>query len=159
MDERPDPALDWSTPDGLRAITGELEGRLPGYRAPAAFAVALSPATSQPEWEFPHVNAPGGRHALAAVVIATVADHDGSTATVPLTSAHLDAAITSLQPAEACPDLDHPNLAAWRAAARALEDNPAREAVLVWVADLDDPVSSDADGEMRATFEDLHPRT
>ena len=50
-------------------------------------------------------------------------------------------------------------LAAWREASRMLEDNPAREAVAVFVADLDDPVSSEADGEMRATFEGLHPRS
>lgn len=151
--------LDWSTPDGLAAITEHLAGRLDGYRAPVAHAVAVSPASSDPVWELPHVNAPGGRHGLPAVVLATILGHDGSTATVPLTSAQLTAAIESLSPAEACRELDHPNLAAWREASRMLEDNPAREAVAVFVADLDDPVSSEADGEMRATFEGLHPRS
>lgn len=151
--------LDWSTPDGLAAIGDHLAARIPGYARPVAWSLALSPATSDPEWDLPHVNAPGGRHALPAVVLATVTGHDATTATLPVTATQLDAAITSLAPAEACTSLDHPNLAAWRAAARALADNPAREAVLVWVADLDDPVSSDVDGQVRATFEEHHPRT
>ena len=39
-----------------------------------------------------------------------------------------------------------------------LEGNPAREARAVFVADLDDPVSSEADGSMRATFEGHAPQ-
>ena len=35
--------------------------------------------------------------------------------------------------------------------------NPARTLVAVFVADLDDPVSSEADGAMRATFEGHAP--
>lgn len=150
---------DWSTPEGLAAIAAHLRSQIDGYRDPVAWSLALSPATSDPEWELAHINRPGGRHALPAVVLATVLGHDGSTATLPVRSDQLDAAITSLAPAEACTSLDHPNLAAWRAAAQALADNPVREAVLVWVADLDDPVSSDADGEMRAAIEGLHPRS
>lgn len=151
--------LDWSTPEGLAAIKDHLASQIDGWRTPVAFGLALSPATSDPEWELGHVNAPGGRHGLAAVVLATILDHDGSTATLPVGSAHLDAAITSLEPAEACTAMDHPNLADWRRVRAALEGNPGRELVAVFVADLDDPVSSDADGELRATFEGLHPST
>ena len=39
----------------------------------------------------------------------------------------------------------------------AARDNPARELVAVFVADLDDPISSDVDGAMRASFEHHHP--
>ena len=38
-----------------------------------------------------------------------------------------------------------------------LDGNPARTAVAVFVADLDDPVGSEADGSMRATFEGHAP--
>lgn len=153
------PQLDWSTPDGLAAIARHLGDRIEGYRPPVAHALAVSSATSDLDWQLPHVNEPGGRHGLAAVVLATVLGHDGSTATLPLTSAHLDAAIESLEPAEACREIQHANLDAWREARRLLDDNPAREVVAVFVADLDDPVSSEADGEMRGTFEGLHPRS
>ena len=69
----------------------------------------------------------------------------------------LAAAVESLAPAQACTAVDHPNLAAWRAALADLEGNPAREAVAVFVADLHDPVTSEADGSMRATFEGHAP--
>ena len=150
--------LDWSTPDGLVAIREYLAARIDGWRQPVAYAVALSPASSSPEWLFAHVNAPGGRHALPAVVLATVLGHDGSTATVPLSRSQLAAAVESLAPAEACTSLDHPNLAAWREVLHELDGNPAREAQAVFVADLDDPVTSVADGSMRALFEGHAPQ-
>ncbi|KGN36627.1 hypothetical protein [Knoellia subterranea] len=150
--------LDWSTPDGLVAIREHLASRIEGWRPPVAYAVALSPASSSPEWEFAHVNEPGGRHGLPAVVMATVLGHDGSTATLDVTVSQLAAAVESLLPAEACTELDHPNLAAWRSALADLESNPARSVVAVFVADLDDPVTSEADGAMRATFEGHAPQ-
>lgn len=149
--------LDWSTPDGLAAIAEHLAARIEGWRTPVAHAVALSPASSSPEWVLPHVNGPGGRHGLPAVVLATVLRHDGSTATLPLSPAALTAAIESLAPAEACTEVEHPNLAAWRQVLRELEGNPAREAAAVFVADLDDPVTSEADASVRATFEGHEP--
>ena len=151
-------ALDWSTPDGLAAIRAHLAARIDGWRQPVAYAVGLSSASSSPEWVFAHVNAPGGRHALPAVVLATVLGHDGTTASLPLSRAQLAAAVESLAPAEACTALDHPNLAAWRAVLAELDGNPAREAQAVFVADLDDPVTSEADGSMRATFEGHAPQ-
>jgi len=149
--------LDWSTPDGLAAIREHLAERIDGWRQPVAHAVGLSPASSSPEWVFAHVNAPGGAHGLPAVVLASVLKHDGSTATLPLSRSALAAAVESLAPAEACTSLDHPNLTAWREVLAELDGNPAREAQAVFVADLDDPVTSEADGSMRATFEGHAP--
>ena len=149
--------LDWSTPEGLAAITDHLAARVEGWRQPVAHAVGVSSASSSPEWEFAHINTPGGRHGLPAVVLATVLGHDGSTATLDLTTSELSAAIESLEPAEACTTLEHPNLAAWRVALAEARSNPARTLVAVFVADLEDPVSSEADGAMRATFEGHAP--
>jgi len=150
--------LHWSTPDGLDAIRDHLAARLADWRPPVAFAVALSPASSSPEWVFPHVNVPGGRHGLPAVALATVLEHDGTTASLAVSKAQLAAAVESLAPAEACTSLQHPNLAAWREVLTELEGNPAREAKAVFVADLDDPVTSEVDGSMRATFEGHAPQ-
>jgi hypothetical protein len=149
--------LDWSTPEGLAAIRDHLAARLDAWHPPVAHAVGLSPASSSPEWVFAHVNAPDGTHGLPAVVLATILGHDGSTATLPLGRGELAAAVESLAPAEACTALEHPNLAAWRSVLAELDGNPAREAVAVFVADLDDPVTSEADGSMRATFEGHTP--
>ncbi|CAN7315589.1 hypothetical protein [Knoellia sp. LjRoot47] len=149
--------LDWSTPEGLAAIKDHLAAQIEGWRPPVAYAVGLSPASSSVEWVFPHVNVPGGRHSLPAVVLATILGHDGSTATLDLTTSQLAAAVESLEPAQACTTLDHPNLAAWGEALAEASSNPARSLVAVYVADLEDPVSSEADGAMRATFEGHAP--
>ncbi len=150
--------LDWSTPDGLAAIRAHLTARIDGWRQPVAHAVGLSPASSSPEWVFAHVNHPGGAHGLAAVVLATVIGHDGSTATLVVSRSQLAAAVESLEPARACTSVEHPNLAAWQQVLLELEGNPAREAQAVFVADLGDPVTSEADGSMRASFEGHAPQ-
>ena len=141
---------DWTSPDGLKAIKESVAATIPGWRAPIAYAVGLSSASSSPEPDFPHVNRPGGGHHLPAVVLAKVVGHDGSTATLELTSAQLEATVESLAPAEACTVVDHPNLAAWRQILGELRSNPARTAYAVFIEDLDDPVTSEADGALRA---------
>lgn len=151
--------MDWSTPAGLAAIKEHLTRRIDGWRQPVAWAVGITSASSDPSWQLPHVNAPGGSHGLAAVVLASVLRHDGSTATLDVSPEQLAAAAEGLSPAQACTQVEHPNLAAWHGLLAEIEGNPVRELVAIFVADLDDPASSDADGEMRATFEDLHPRT
>lgn len=150
--------MDWSTPEGLAAIRAHLAERLDGWTPPVAWAVGITPATSDPDVQFPHVNLPGGSHGLAAVVLASVLRHDGATATLDVSVDQLQAAVEGLEPAQACTTVEHPNIGAWRGLLTEARDNPARELVAVFVADLDDPVSSDADGEMRAGFEGLHPR-
>jgi hypothetical protein len=149
--------LDWSTPDGLAAIRDHLAGRIGGWREPVAYAVAVSSASSSPEWTFPHVNGPGGGHGLSAVVLATILGHDGSTATLGVSRADLETAVESLAPAEACTSVPHPNLWAWREALLELDSNPARTAVAVFVADLRDPVTSAADASLRVLVEGATP--
>ncbi len=149
--------VDWSTPEGLAEIARRLAGAIDGWRDPVMYAVGLSSATSSPEWEFPHVNAPPSGTPLPAAVLATVLRHDGSTATVELTTSQLEAAVESLAPAEACTSREHPNLEAWRALLTDARANPARVAVAVFVADADDPVTSEADGAMRLLVEGHHP--
>lgn len=151
--------LDWSTPAGLAAIKAHLAERIDGWTPPVAWAVGITPASSDPEVQFPHVNLPGGSHGLAAVVLASVLRHDGSTATLDVSAEQVRAAVDGLAPAQACAEVEHPNLAAWQGLLTEAGDNPARALVAVFVADLDDPVGSDADGQMRAGFEGLHPRT
>lgn len=140
---------DWSTPEGLAAIKEALAATIDGWSPPVAYAVGISPASSSPELEFPHVNAPGGTHGLPAVVLAKLLGHANGTQTYELSKQQLEAAVETLRPAEACTSLDHPNLAAWRTVLAELEANPARTAYAVFVADLDDPVESEADATLR----------
>jgi len=143
---------DWSTPEGLKAIKEAVAATIPGWQPPAAYAVGLSSASSSPEPEFPHVNAPGGAHNLPGVVLAKVLGHDGTTATIELTAGQLETAVEALAPAEACTSVDHPNLAAWRHVLGELRSNPARTAYAVYVGDVGDVVSSEADAALRTHF-------
>jgi hypothetical protein len=140
---------DWSTPEGLAAIKDALAATIEGWEPPVAYAVGISSASSSPELEFPHVNAPGGNHGLPAVVLAKLLGHANGSQTYELSRAQLEAAVETLRPAEACTTLEHPNLAAWRTVLGELGANPARTAYAVFVADLDDPVGSEADATLR----------
>jgi hypothetical protein len=140
---------DWSTPEGLAAIKDALASTIDGWQPPVAYAVGISPASSSPELEFPHVNAPGGTHGLPAVVLAKLLGHTSGSQTYELTRPELEAAVETLRAAEACTTLEHPNLAAWRTVLAELDANPARTAYAVFVGDLDDPVESEADATLR----------
>ncbi|WP_435771554.1 pyridoxamine 5'-phosphate oxidase family protein [Nocardioides sp. SYSU DS0651] len=139
-----DPLDEWSTLDGLARIRRRLEDQIDGYRPPVGHGVAL-------DGDFLHVNAPGGTHGLPAVVLATVLKHDGSTATLDVSRQQLTEAITALAPAAACTEVDHPNLAAWRAVRDRLEERGGR-VVAVFVQSADDPVSSAADERLRGAW-------
>jgi predicted pyridoxine 5'-phosphate oxidase superfamily flavin-nucleotide-binding protein len=137
-----DPMDEWASLEGLKAVRQRLEGVIDGWRPPVAWGIAL-------DGEAGHVNAPGGSHGLASVVLATVLKHDGATATLEVSRAQLGEAIRALEPAEACTEVPHPNLAAWRALAASYDE---RGGVLeaVFVRDLADPVTSPADEALRA---------
>ena len=140
---------DWSTPEGLAAIRDQLASTIEGWQPPVAYGVGLSPASSSPELEFPHVNPPGGRPGLAAVVLAKVVGHASGNATYELSRPQLEAAVETLRHAEACTSLAHPNLAAWRQVLHELDGNPARTAYAVFVGDLDEPAASEAEATLR----------
>jgi hypothetical protein len=140
---------DWSTPEGIAAIKQALAATIEGWQDPAAYAVGISSASSSPELEFPHVNAPGAAHGLPGVVLAKLLGHASGTQTYELSRPQLEAAVQTLEPAQACTSVDHPNLAAWRTVLGELESNPARTAYAVFVGDLDDPVESEADATLR----------
>ncbi len=148
--------LDWSTPDGLAAIKDHLSAKIEGWRPPVAYAVGLSSASSSAEWDFGHVNAPGAGTACRPSCWRPCWDTTGR----PPPGADDLAARRRRRVARAgrgLHELDHPNLAAWRVALAEAASNPARTLVAVFVADLDDPVASEADGAMRATFEGHTP--
>lgn len=138
----------WSTPEEIAAARQTIAASIDGWQEPAAFAVGISSATSSAETEFPHVNNVGAG-LLPALVMAKTIGYSSGTLTHELTTHELEHAIAGLAPAEACTAYEHPNLAAWRSILAELRTNPARTAVVVFIASLDDPVSSEADGSLR----------
>lgn len=149
--------MDWSTPEGLEAIREHLAARIDGYAPPEVFAVGITPASSSAEIEFPHLNVDSG--GLPAVVLATIIGHTSGSQTYDLSATELATAIQALEPVEAYTAVDHPNLAAWRELHAEVSANPARSIVAVFIADLDDPVGSDADATLRGLLAGHTPVT
>ena len=104
------------------------------------------------EYEFPVINV--GDHYLPAVVLAKTIGYASGTSTHALSVAELTHAINGLAPAEAGTTMDHPNLRASREILAEVESNPYRGVVAVFIRDLDDPVSSEADGSLRTQLPD-----
>lgn len=140
-----DPLDEWSTVAGLGRIRERLGAMIDGWREPVGWTVAV-------DGEPVHPNGPGGRHGLAAVVLATVLKHDGSTATVAMSRQQLDEAITALAPATACTEVEHPNLAAWRSLRDRIDERGGGTLSAVFVRSEDDSVTSDADALLRAAW-------
>jgi hypothetical protein len=137
----------WRTSEELAAARETIAASIDGWAPPAAYAVGLTSATSSAEYEFPVVNV--GEHYLPAVVLAKTIGYSSGTATHVLSVAELTHAVNGLAPAEACTTVDHANLRAWREMLAEVESNPYRGIVAVFIGDLDDPVSSEADGSLR----------
>lgn len=141
----------WDTPEKMDAARDVVEGQIEGYRRPAAWALGITSASSDAEVEFPRVNA--ATSYLPAAILARRVGHVAQTETIELTTAQLRGALEDLAPALACTTVAHPNTEAWRELLAEAESNPARHLVAVFVADLDDPVSSEADGVLRLALD------
>lgn len=139
-----DPLEEWTTVEGLGRIRERLAAQLDGWVAPVSYALAL-------DGEVGHVNLPGGQHGLPAVVLGTVLKHDGATATLEVSRQQLDEAIGALAPAEACTEVEHPNLASWRAL-RDAHDERGGAITAVFVRDVADPETSATDSALRARW-------
>ena len=144
--------VDWSTLEGLHAVRESLAATIPGWTAPAVYAVGIGPGAGSREVGFPYVNS-DGRHQLPAVVLAKVLGHGGGTATYDLSADQLGEAVKTLAPAEACTEVEHPNLRAWRALLRQAAEVPSLTLTAVFVGDLADPAASEADATLRALVE------
>jgi 2,3,4,5-tetrahydropyridine-2-carboxylate N-succinyltransferase len=108
--------INYETRDGLRAWCESLEASIPGYRRPAAYAVGvatIAPSGQILDTRYPIVNT-GEASALPSVVLSQVLGRTSGTSTHRLETADLEAAIAILAPAEACKEIDHPNLQTWR---------------------------------------------
>lgn len=138
---------EWTTPEQLAAVRETIAASIEGWQPPAVHAVGLTSATSSAEFDFPLLNIGDGQ--LPALVLAKTIGYASGTQTHTLSVAELRHAVDGLSPAEACTSVPHPNLASWRRLLQEVESNPARQLVAVFIGDLHDPVSSEADGSLR----------
>jgi hypothetical protein len=134
----------WRTDEHLAAAREHFAARIPGWQWPAAYGVAR---VDDDGLVFGHVNEPGRRHRLPAVVLAAVCGHTAGTATYDLSAGRLQKAVELLGPAEAAVHWDHPNLWSWRELLSGAGAY-ARFAA-VFVGDPDDPPADERDAAFR----------
>ena len=146
-------ADEWRTPEAIAMARDAIEQSLESYARPAAYGLGVAtigPSAATLDTFFPVTNA--GAHHLPCAVLASVTGYRSGTATLTMDLATLDNAIAMLAPAEACPDLDHPNLRAWRSL-RTLATAPraggTRRLVAVFVGDLSDAIVDTSDAFFR----------
>lgn len=139
----------WETPEKVRAAIDRLTARMPGWAIPAAYGLVLVAEADlgSDRVRFPVVNQPV--HTLPALVLSLLTGRRAETATFELRRSELDAAIALLAPAAFATMFNHPNLAAWRTIAQAWEDDDVAQVHAVFLADLDDPISSPYDAALR----------
>ncbi|MEV4415853.1 hypothetical protein [Catellatospora sp. NPDC049609] len=135
----------WRTIAELDAARDRFEAAIPGWERPAAFGVARL-VNGEPEFARIAV----GDGLLPAVVLGTIVGRSGGSGSYPLSPADLDRAITTLTPAEACTDIPHPNLWAWRSLRERLGDGEQLRAVFATdlAAETDDPYVTAMLGEV-----------
>ena len=124
----------WATDEELAAARQRFADRIPGYVAPAAYAVAR---IDDGELTFGHVNDVDGFHRLPGTVLASVCGYVADTATFELSRDQLAEAAELLSPAEAAEHWDHPNLWSWRELLKAA--TPDSKFVAMFVRDPADP--------------------
>jgi hypothetical protein len=95
----------WETVEEINAARERFEAAL-GWKRPAAWGLVTR------DGDVLRANFETGY--LPAVTVATVLGHTGGSAELPLSVADAEAAIALGEPAEACTDIPHPNIAALR---------------------------------------------
>jgi hypothetical protein len=111
----------WETVEAINAARAALETRL-GWEQPAAWGLLT------PDGAVVRANVRGGY--LPGVVLATVVGHRNGSASYALSASAIAEAVAMAEPAEACTDIPHPNLAALRLLS-------GGEAVVAFVAEAD----------------------
>lgn len=135
--------MSWSTPDELRAARERFAASIPGWVQPVVHGLVT---TIDGVTRVQVVS--GLDHRLPAVVLGSVIGRVSGTATFSVTPEQLAEAASLLAPAEDALFCPHPNLWTWR---RVLAESPSH-IYAVFIDDLDDAVSSDADALLRSSL-------
>ena len=126
--------INYETLAGLHAWRESIEKSIPAYVRPAAYGVGVAtigPSGQVLDTRYPVVNTDA--HLLGAALLSQQLGRTSGTASHRLEPAELEQAVAALAPAEACREVDHPNLNAWRTMLEvvAQPDPPGGQRVLV----------------------------
>lgn len=142
------------TPEKINAMRAAMAAAMPAWVPPAAYGVTLVPAASlgTTSVHFPVVNV--GVHGFPALAVGEVTGRRSETATYEVSAQALARAVDIVAPAEAATMYQHPNLTSWRRLLNELERTPGGRIFAVFIASLDDPVSSPYDEALRQQIAD-----
>ena len=140
----------WQTLDEIIAARTRIIASLSGWQQPAANGIGFVPLGEEPRAEhFPVVNT--NDHLLPGAIASAVLGYRRGSCVLEVSRTALDLIIERLEPAEACTEVQHPNLWMWRDTFRTqLDAGAAGRIVAVFVASLDDPVAGPEDAAFRA---------
>src|SRR5690606_21156906 len=111
----------WQTLDEIIAARTGIIASLSGWQHPAANGIGFVPLGEEPRAEhFPIVNT--DEHLLPGAIASAVLGYRRGTCVLEVSRAALDLMIQRLEPAEACTEVQHPNLWMWRDTFRSLLD-------------------------------------
>ena len=136
----------WATKEEIHAARERLEAGHAGWVRPAAYGVGVH---RDGETTFGLTNV--GTSPLPAIVLAIECGHTSGSAAYELTPDRLAEAMAALAPAEACTELQHPNLVEWKRLAAEIEAKGG-QAVAVFVGDLDEDPADDHERAFRAAI-------
>lgn len=142
------------TPEKIDAVMADMVASMPGWVPPVAYGVTLVPveALGTTAVRFPVVNV--GVHGFPALALGEVTGHRAGTATYEVSAVEIGRAVEIVAPAEAAAMYQHPNLNSWRRLLEDLSEAPGGRIFAVFIASLDDPVSSPYDEALRQQIAD-----
>lgn len=142
------------TPEKIDAVMAAMIEAMPGWSPPVAYGLTLVPqeAVGTDSVCFPVVNV--GVHGFPALALAEVTGRRSETATYEVSAADFAHAVDVVAPAEAATMYEHPNLRSWRGVLEALPETPDGRIFAVFIASLDDPVTSPYDAALRRQIAD-----
>lgn len=143
----------WQTLDEIIAARTRIIASLDGWAHPAANGIGFIPLGEEPDAvHFPVVNTHD--HLLPGAIASAVLGYRRGTCVLEVSRAALDEIIARLEPAEACTEVQHPNLWMWRDTFRAqLDAGAAGRIVAVFVSSLEHPVAGPEDAAFRAAVD------
>ena len=135
----------WISDDDLRNARLRFAAQIPGWVQPIVHGIVTTAADGRKRVQV----VSGLDHRLPAVVLGSVIGRTAGTVTFEVSGEQLATAAELLAPAEAALHVPHPNLWTWR---RILASDDIALVEAVFIDDLGDPISSEADRLVRAAL-------
>ncbi|MDP2286968.1 MAG: hypothetical protein Q8M73_00165 [Actinomycetota bacterium] len=135
----------WTTDEALAEARTAIAAKIPGYRTPAAYALARMDGS---ELEFGHINRIGEVRGLPAAALALECGYSDETGVYRMTCNQVAAVLECLAPAEAATHVPHPNIWTW--SELLLQAQPDSSFLAFFLADAEDIAATHDEAQFQA---------